>query len=267
MKDENSFPNAKAMRASRRIDGNELKEMTKSDILNFGNRIVNCWAYYTDNGYVIIDTGYEHNYKTFKKNLKVNSVAIDQIAYCFLTHAHDDHAGFINQLLSDNQYAKIIMSNKGIDTLRKGQNSFVGGCTSKSALAFCNIMRLFGKGQHAFPPIKSEYESRLIFISDENQVRLKRELNGKIIETAGHTSDSISLFLNDGCLFCGDAAMNGFLSKHNITIWAEDSVAFLQSWNSIIALQPAKIFPGHGKPFDVRFLKRNVGFAENIKGS
>lgn len=121
------------------------------------------------------------------------------------------------------------------------------------------------KGQRAFPPMKSEYESRLIFISDENQVRLKRELNGKIIETAGHTSDSISLFLNDGCLFCGDAAMNGFLSKHNITIWAEDSVAFLQSWNSIIALQPAKIFPGHGKPFDVRFLKRNVGFAEKYK--
>ncbi len=237
----------------------------KYNVLNFGNRIVNCWAYRIESGYVIIDTGYEHNYKNFKKKLEANGVAIDQIRYCFLTHAHDDHAGFINQLLSDNQEVKVIMSDKGIDTLRKGQNLFVGGCTSKLALAFCNMMKLFRKGQHKFPPIRTEYESRLIIISDDNRAWLEQELNGKIVETAGHTSDSISLLLNNGYLFCGDAAMNGFPSKHNITIWAEDSAAFLQSWQKIIALQPTKIFSGHGKPFDVQCLKRNIGFAEKIK--
>lgn len=243
----------------------ELKGTTETDILNFGNRIVNCWAYQVDNGYVIIDTGYEHNYKTFKKKLKANKIAIDQINYCFLTHAHDDHAGFINQLLSDNQSMKVIMSGKGIDALRKGQNSFVGGCTSKIALAFCNMMKLIGKGQHKFPSIKAENESRLIFITDDNRACFEKELNGKIVETVGHTSDSISLLLNNGYLFCGDAAMNGFPSKHNITIWVEDSAAFLQSWQTIISLQPAKIFSGHGKPFDVQCLKRNIRFAESIK--
>lgn len=117
----------------------------KRDVLNFGNRIVNCWAYRIESGYVIIDTGYENNYKNFKKKLKSNSIAIDEIKYCFLTHAHDDHAGFINQLLSDNQSVKIITSGKGVYTLRRGQNSFVGGCTGKLALAFCNLMRLLGK--------------------------------------------------------------------------------------------------------------------------
>lgn len=247
------------------MDNSELRETTESDILNFGNRIVNCWAYQIESGYVIIDTGYEHNYKTFKNKLKANSIAIDQISYCFLTHAHDDHAGFINQLLSDNQGVKIVISDKGINTLRKGQNSFAGGCTSKSALAFCNAMRLFGKGQHKFLPINSDYESRIIIINDDNRAWLEQKLNGKIIETAGHTSDSISLLLNNGYLFCGDAAMNGFPSKHNISIWAEDSVAFLQSWQKIISLSPIKIFSGHGKPFDVQCLKRNIGFAENIK--
>ncbi len=237
----------------------------KYDVLNFGNRIVNCWAYRADNGYVIIDTGYEHNYRNFKKKLKANNIAIDQIRYCFLTHAHDDHAGFINQLLSDNQDVKVIMSDKGIDMLRKGQNSFVGGCTSKLALAFCNIMRLFGKGQHKFPSIKTEFESGIILITNDNRAWLERELNGEIVETAGHTFDSISLLLKNGYLFCGDAAMNGFPSKHNITIWAEDSAAFLQSWQKIISLQPTKIFPGHGKPFAVQCLKRNIRFVENIK--
>lgn len=237
----------------------------KYGILNLGNRIVNCWAYRTESGYVIIDTGYENSYKNFKKKLKANNIQTDEIKYCFLTHAHDDHAGFINRLLSDNQNAKIVMSGKGIDTLRKGQNSFVGGCTSKSALAFCNVMRLFGKGRHKFPPIKAEYENRLIMISEENRARLEQELNAKIVETAGHTSDSISLLLKNGCLFCGDAAMNGFPSKHSVTIWAEDGAAFLQSWQKIIALQPSEILPGHGKPFDVKRLVRNIKYAEKMK--
>lgn len=237
----------------------------KRDVLNFGNRIVNCWAYRIESGYVIIDTGYENNYKNFKKKLKSNSISIDEIKYCFLTHAHDDHAGFINQLLSDNQSAKIVMSGKGVYTLRRGQNSFVGGCTGKLALAFCNLMRLLGKGEHKFPPLKAEYENRLIIISEENQARLEQELNGKIVETPGHTSDSISLLLNNGCLFCGDAAMSGFPSKHNITIWAEDGAAFSRSWQKIIAVQPSKIFPGHGKPFVVQCLNRNIKYVENMK--
>ena len=65
-------------------------------------------------------------------------------------------------------------------------------------------------------------------------------LQGKIIDTPGHTVDSISLFLSDGSLFCGDATMNGLPSLHRITIWAEDKTAFLKSWETIIALRPKK---------------------------
>ena len=68
-----------------------------------------------------------------------------------------------------------------------------------------------------------EYENRLILISDENIHGLDEILGGKIIRTPGHTADSMSLLLNDGTLFCGDAAMNGFPSVNNVTIWAEDT--------------------------------------------
>ncbi len=237
----------------------------KYNILNFGNRIVNCWAYHIENGYVIIDTGYEDNYNNFKHKLIKNNISINEIKYCFLTHAHDDHAGFLNQLLYDNQDLKVIMSDKAVSTLRKGQNSFVGGCTSKLALAFCNIMRIFGKGQHKFPQICNTFDDRMIIVNEHNQAQLENILDGRIIETAGHTSDSISLLLNKGYLFCGDAAMNGFPSKHKITIWAEDKVAFLQSWEKIISLQPTKIFSGHGKPFAIKHLENNLKYAKNIK--
>jgi len=234
-------------------------------VFNLGNIIVNCWAYSVGEGYVIIDTGYESNYKNFKRKLKKRGISVGEIKYCFLTHAHDDHAGFLNNFLTDNPDVKIIMSGKGLATLRRGQNSFDGGCTGKLALAFCNLMKIFGKGQHSFPPIKREFEKRIITVFGDNGGELQNILNGKIIKTAGHTSDSVSLLLNNGFLFCGDAAMNGFPARRNITIWAEDKADFLLSWQKIIKLQPKKIFPGHGKPFDVCKLIKHIKFVEKIK--
>lgn len=41
--------------------------------------------------------------------------------------------------------------------------------------------------------------------------------------------------------------MNGLPSLHRITIWAEDKTAFLQSWETLIALRPGLIYPGGSK--------------------
>lgn len=58
---------------------------------------------------------------------------------------------------------------------------------------------------------------------------------------------------------------NGLPSLYRITIWAEDKAAFLQSWETIIALKPKKIYPGHGKPFEYGDLKANIDRVKNIK--
>ncbi|WP_332965128.1 hypothetical protein [Clostridioides difficile] len=71
-------------------------------------------------------------------------------------------------------------------------------------------------------------------MSDKNRKEIEKELNGKIIDTPGHTADSISLLIDDGVLFCGDSAMNGFPSTHKITIFAESKLEFIQSWKTII---------------------------------
>ena len=129
------------------------------------------------------------------------------------------------------------MSDKSLDGLYKGQNSFEGGCTSKLALLFCNVMKLFGKGEHTYPKLKNEFESRCIQITEANKKEIGLLLFGQIISTPGHTSDSISIMLSDGSLFCGDAAMNGLPSLNKITIWAENKDEFLESWKTIINLK------------------------------
>ncbi len=226
---------------------------------------MNTYLYPVEDGYVMIDTGYQNGFKRCMKKLRNHHISVEDVKYIFLTHAHDDHAGFINEMIRENKNIKIVMSDKGIDVLRKGQNSFEGGCSGKQSYLFCLFMKILGKGQHTFPPIKKEYEDNLLFISDENKAEIEQQLNGRIIETAGHTEDSISLLTKEGNLFCGDAAMNGFPSKHNLTIWIESKEQYRLSWQKMMKLNPGKIYPAHGKPFERERLEKNIEKIERVK--
>ena len=124
-----------------------------------------------------------------------------------------------------------------------------------TALAFCRLMALAGKGAHRFPAIEERHLDRFIPISPETQPRLETALQGKILFTPGHTSDSISLVIGD-IIFCGDAAMNGIPSLNRITIWIEDKGSFYLSWDILMAENASLLYPAHGKPFDSNDLKR-----------
>lgn len=232
-------------------------------ILNVG-KLTNSYVFPIKSGYVLIDTGYVNHYKSFCKELQKNNIGLNEISYIFLTHTHDDHAGFLNELLHHTN-AKVIIHPKAVEDLRAGQNTFIGGCSGKRAQLFFKVMAAAGKGEHRFPPIESEYEKRFILVDHANIAELENELSAKIIETPGHTKCSISLYLDHGILFCGDAAMNGFPSSKRAAVCMDDLSDFYSSWEKIIALKPLKIYPGHGKPFSVSDLERFLPEVKSIK--
>lgn len=230
-------------------------------IVNAGGRIVNNYLYPVEGGYVLVDTGYAGAFPRFLKRLRRAGIDVRAISYVFLTHAHDDHAGFLNEVLHAAPHAKVVAHSAALVGLRRGQNSFAGGCTSRLALGFCRLMKLLGHGEHRFPPLETSLEERFVAITAENREALEIALGGLILETPGHTEDSISLLLPDGSLFCGDVAMNGFPSLHKITIWMENRADFCTSWEALIRLQPKCIYPGHGRPMPVRALAKNLSHA------
>ena len=231
-------------------------------IYNLENRIANNYLVgLNEGGFVLIDTGYVEGYANFLQRLKKTDVTPEEIKYIFLTHAHDDHAGFLNQVLAITD-AKVILHPKAIERLLKGQNPFIGGCSSRLAWLFCQILKLFGKGEHKYPPIKQEYLNRLITIDSEQFKSLL--LPFEVVETPGHTADHIAL-LKDGILFCGDAAMNGFPSIRRVIIWIEDLEQYKQSWEKMIALNLQMIYPSHGKPFPTKDLVKYRSHLDGIK--
>lgn len=218
------------------------------NIINAGNIIINTYVYPCSNGYIMIDTGYEHSLKDVETKLNRKGINLADIKYVFLTHAHDDHAGFLNELLGKNADLKVIMSNKSMSTLKRGQNSFNGGCSTSLAWVFCKLMGLVGKAEHRFPVVEDKYNDRFMEITETNKAEMEEILQGKILFTPGHTADSISLKVGN-VIFCGDAAMNDFPSIKRLIIWIEDKTDFEKSWDMLLAENADTIYPAHGRPF------------------
>lgn len=233
-------------------------------IFNLGNSIVNTYLVENNAKYILIDTGYPNQFDFFRKKMKKTDIALSDIEYVFITHSHDDHIGFLNEFLQYSS-AKVIINEKAVEILNSGRNSSDGGCTNRISYIISKLMSLLGQGEHKFPPLKKEFFDRLIVVNDNNIKLLEKELGAKIVSTPGHTKCSISLLFDKGVLFCGDAAMNGFPSKHRISIFAENIAEYCVSWRKIISLQPKLIYPGHGKSFEPQDLEKYIGKAEKAK--
>jgi glyoxylase-like metal-dependent hydrolase (beta-lactamase superfamily II) len=76
-------------------------------------------------------------------------------------------------------------------------------------------------------------------------------INGKIIETPGHTGGSISVRLEDGSMIVGDAMSGSMIGKGKagLPMFAEDIEKTRDSIRMIINLSPATVYTGHGGPF------------------
>lgn len=72
---------------------------------------------------------------------------------------------------------------------------------------------------------------------------------GKVISTPGHTNGSQSVLI-DNRLIAGDT----FLNLKNGRIFppfVNEPVQLLQTWEKLFAMDIKKIYPGHGKPFNL----------------
>ncbi|HPU21544.1 TMEM165/GDT1 family protein [Thermoclostridium caenicola] len=248
---------------ARKIGGMlRMRKPFEERLLNVGNRISNIYLVELQEGYLLIDTGYPEQFERFEKALRKKNIALDDIKYIFITHAHDDHVGFLNRLL-ERTHAKVILHPETIGRMEAGQNAFRGGCSSRLAWFFCQLMKLFGKGDHRFEPV--EASDRYIPVTGNTQQEIEKMLSARIVFLPGHTADSIGLLFDSKALFCGDAAMNGFPSRNHVIIWIEDLDAYKASWEKMTEMNFQKVYPSHGKPFAKEELVRHTERLEKIR--
>lgn len=220
-----------------------------------------CYLIPISNKYLLIDTGYEKHRNLMHKRLASMNISISDIDYVLLTHHHDDHTGLLNEIKDHNPSCRVILHANAVSLLKKGKNDtthckYING---KVGTMISIVKKLNKQWDFSFPPYKVGPSD--IIIKEEttlNQIGIN--ISGKIIYTPGHTDDSISLLLDNGNCFVGDAASNMLqvMGTKYCVILITDLNQYYKSWEKIIKENAKTIYPAHGKPFGIEKLKSNL---------
>lgn len=229
-----------------------------AEIINLGNSMVNTFVIKYDNCLVLVDSGYAKGFEKFKKKFEENGFKWKDVKFMFLTHCHDDHTGFLNQLL-DLTGAKLILHKEAVDRLKLGHNPHTHGASYKLMQI---IVKMMNKKEKYFPRV-DRVDDYLIF--NENEQYLKDSgLEGEIVYLPGHTADSIGIMFDDGRLICGDTAMDMPIAKKYFPLVLEDAEQLRKTWDYM--LTNAKIVvTSHGKPIPVDTLKKYRPAMDKLK--
>lgn len=227
--------------------------------------VTNCYLVETGDRYVLIDTGYANEWELFCRRLKEVNVTLADVSHLVLTHHHDDHCGLLNSVLRVNEKIQIVLSYRAKDYLAKGENDRTHGaaCANRRANLFVSFLKWRNGEQwttHPFPAYEAR-EADILVLGETRLEEIGIPLNGRIVETPGHSSDSISVLLEDGTCFVGDAASNlpQFLGLKYCVIIVEDIEEYYKTWRRLLAGGAQRVFPAHGGPFPAAKLAQNVG--------
>lgn len=230
----------------------ERCRMASIIIHEIGNPIVRNYILKTPQGCIAIDTGYPGGCDRFLRRFARIAPLCD-LRYVFLTHHHDDHAGFLADLLARCE-ARVVLHLLALPYLEAGRSREPTGAgySSRPAALFSLVKKSF-----TYPPV--HLAGRAIPVAGEaDQPFEALGLPLRVLPLPGHTADSIGLYLPEtGQLFCGDAAMNAVISVAKHTIWIDDAVQYGRTWDKMIALSPARVYPSHGMPFPPAALARH----------
>jgi len=225
--------------------------------------VTNCYLIANGNSYLLVDTGYDYEWDLFYRRLAEAGVSFSQISHLLLTHHHDDHCGLLNRVIEQNEDIRVIMSQRARDLILGGKNDHAhgGGYINRRVNLLLSLKKMFDKRwTHTFPPYRVR-ENDILIEGDTRLSEIGIGINGKILETPGHSVDSISLLFDDGDCLVGDAAANflQFAGTKYCVIYIEDMEEYYRSWQKLIAEGSRQIFPAHGSAFPVEKLKQNIG--------
>lgn len=150
-----------------------------------------------------------------------------KIKYIILTHCHIDHIGALKELKEQTK-ATILMSRKGAEEINN---------------PYMNLSTYFDKEL-----MYIDVDARI----DEGDLIHIGELEFKVIDTPGHTRDSICLYCEkENLLFSGDTMFAGTWGRTDLPSGNMEEI--MNSINEKILILPDEtmVYPGHDRPTTV----------------
>ena len=140
----------------------------------------------TPEGIIVIDTGYQGGFQKFKSRFE-QRWPLSVVKYIFMTHHHDDHSGFLGELMAET-VAPVILHPLALEYLATGQSHEKPGAGYSSFVAslYSRVHKDF-----SFPPVVIPESRAIVVNSEDTQPFEERGLPIKILHLPGHTDDSI----------------------------------------------------------------------------
>lgn len=152
-------------------------------------------------GKLLIDAGW--GLAQFTSQLKAYHVPVNTIRYVMFTHTHTDHAGLVQDVKNLSGARMII---------------------HQTQIPFLEDLRAYSEKKGGYTPIRVE---KTDLVSPTRDVLQSIGIMGEIVETPGHSDDSISLALDSGVAFIGDLTAPNMVSPENVDLVRE-------SWKKLL---------------------------------
>ncbi len=193
-----------------------MPEQPALTIVNVGYLSTNYWVVSAGRSRILVDLGYPGTMGTMRSRLKQMDIPLDEIRYALATHYHIDHAGLAQEL-------KLA----GVSLL-----------VLNVQVAAIPLMKQFTKPQDHY--VEVSLEGNVVIAPNESRALLAQVgIPGEILNTPGHSHDSVSLLLDNGSVFTGD------LTPYELA-WGETADMVTASWHLLKEKGATRVYPAHG---------------------
>lgn len=199
-----------------------MPKIVRTTIVNVGYRSTNYWVVSAGTSRLLVDLGFPGSMGVMRARLDRMDVPLPEIRYALATHYHIDHAGLAQEL-----------KQAGVPLL-----------LLEAQVASVPIMKKWTKPHDHFIDI-TMHDNVEVSFGESRRVLERVGIADEILPTPGHSNDSVSLVLDDGCAFTGDLIPPARLGRENPEIVAS-------SWRLLRDHGATRVYPGHGpvRPID-----------------
>lgn len=167
------------------------------------------------------DAGWPCSLFEYARSMKATGYRFEQVRWAMVSHFHLDHAGLVRDF-QDAGIQCVLFENQG------------GGIES--------MERIIKRGYKDYEPIMSDRFFSLK-TGDSRAFLASIGINGEVIQTPGHSDDSVSLVTDDHEALIGDL--------NPVSQIMEDDVKSHRSWARIRDLGGKHVYPSHAEPFEL----------------
>jgi glyoxylase-like metal-dependent hydrolase (beta-lactamase superfamily II) len=170
-------------------------------------------------GLVAFDAGWPCTFNEYARALKSTGMGIQQVKWAMVSHFHMDHAGLVGEMIR--RGISCIAFEKQLDGIDEMERLILRQAKDYAVIDKSRLL-----------PMKS-MEARAWF--------LKLGIGGAIVETPGHSPDSVSFVSDAGEALTGDLPAEALIM--------DNDVAGKLSWQRLRSRRAKAIYPAHGKAY------------------